>query len=130
VEVLLKIELTVAARGAALDSFGGDDVVRGAAAFARANGLAEFARNAHAACLTEEMDAGRHFARSMYRFSEGSTMISSPSLTKGGTSTVTPFSSVAGLYDAEAVALFTIGCVSAILARTVFGSSMPSGLPS
>src|SRR5258707_15771636 len=34
-----------------------------------------------------------HFARSRYRFSLGSTMISSPSETNGGTSTVRPFSS-------------------------------------
>src|SRR5439155_25657857 len=69
-------------------------------------------------------------ARSMYRLSLGSTMISSPSVTNGGTRTTTPFSSVAGLYDADAVAPRIIGCVSAILALTVFGSSTPSGRPS
>src|SRR5581483_3458931 len=72
----------------------------------------------------------RYFARSRYRFSDGSTVISSPSVTNGGTCTTTPFSSVAGLYDADAVAPFTIGSVDAIFARIVFGSSMPIGFDS
>jgi hypothetical protein len=57
-------------------------------------------------------------------------MISSPSVTNGGTCTVTPFSSVAGLYDDDCVAPFTIGCVSAIFTFIVFGSSTPIGFAS
>src|SRR2546430_2623135 len=71
-----------------------------------------------------------YFARSIYRLSVGSTMISSPSVTNGGTCTTTPFSSVAGLYDADAVEPFTIGSVSAIFALIGFGNSMPNGFAS
>src|ERR671913_163115 len=55
----------------------------------------------------------------MYRLSVGSTMISSPSVTNGGTCTVTPFSSTAGLYDEDWVAPFTIGWVSLIRTLSV-----------
>src|SRR5207237_10329001 len=132
IEIFLKVQLLVAARGAVIDQRvrrRGDDISCLGAEVAGSWRLARHTSEARFAFPAEEVD-GRYFARSMYRFSDGSTMISSPSVTNGGTCTTTPFSSVAGLYDADAVAPFTIGSVVAIRALIVFGNSIPIGFAS
>ena len=59
-----------------------------------------------------------------------STRIFSPSLMKGGTCTTKPVSVLAGLVTLLAVADFSPGSVSMTVRSTVWGSSMPTGLPS
>src|SRR5256885_12805943 len=73
--------------------------------------------------------AGGYLTLSMYRASLGLTRIFSPSTTKGGTDTVTPFSSVAGLLEFEAVAPLSGGSVRVTVRSIVAGSVTPIGWP-
>ncbi len=82
------------------------------------------------ACSCHHVLMIAHFARSMYRPSVGSTRMRSPSLTKGGTVMVTPFSSVAGLLTFETVAPFIVGSVRVTVSSIDGGRSMPTGAPS
>ena len=59
-----------------------------------------------------------------------SILIRIPASMNCGTITCSPVSSVAGLYDAEAVAPFIPGWVSMTFRVTVLGSSMPTGFSS
>ena len=54
----------------------------------------------------------------------------SPSFTKGGTVTVTPFSKVAGLLTFETVAPFIVGSVRVTVNSIDGGKSIPIGAPS
>src|SRR5574341_879560 len=71
-----------------------------------------------------------YLTRSRYEPSVGSTLTLSPICTNGGTCTVTPVSSFAGLYEALAVAPFIDGSVSTTSKSTLDGGLMPIGLPS
>jgi len=101
IEVFLEVELIVPAGGAALDQRAGRrcrDFVLSAAVLAGMGRLAAVTAEARLAFRAEKVNGGRSYlARSRYRFSLGSTTISSPSVTNGGTCTTIPFSSVAGL---------------------------------
>src|SRR5262249_57083153 len=76
--------------------------------------------------------SGKHlnYARERYAPSAVSTRIFSPSLIKGGTCTTSPVSVLAGLVTLEAVADFSPRSVSMTVKSTVWGSSMPTALPS
>src|SRR5205823_6965722 len=69
-------------------------------------------------------------ARWMYRRSRGSTLIRSPTLTKSGTCTTAPVSSVAGFVTFETVSPLTPGSVSVTASTTDAGRSTPDGCPS
>src|SRR6188768_2689670 len=79
--------------------------------------------------LGNSPDPRDYLTRSIYLASAGLTRIRSPSTMNGGTEMVTPFSSVAGLFEFDAVAPLRNGSHSFTANSIEAGNATPIGVP-